>query len=276
MYPLFKSLWKAYWFLFCGGSLIAFLLLSNLIRQSNDGFLLIWLIWTICYFGYIYIVSTALNIIAVKKIGLTVDTLNNCKAKDFTDIYESFQKQIVKNPKRFNRLGKVLVLVNLSTGYLTQGDYQSAKVILEKIPRPKDKENSVKAVYANNWCDYYLGVNDLEQAQKCFENFHQLLENKAILKSEFIDAYEIIKVEISIARGDYEDVEATLKMLLKNAKNLLREVSCHFKLSQVYIYENRFDEARDMLEFVIKNGGDTRYVNQAQVLLKQINGVNID
>ena len=281
MYPLFKPLWKAYLFLMWGGlaiftSYVVWRILHEVRTGANmsstemrNHLVLSGVIYVIC----IFVFSLIIVMIGDKEYQKLVDnTLLKGKTQAFIDASEQFQKMVEKHPRRFTKPYILRIVLTLAIAYLDIGDYQTAKITLEQLPNLENKKSdkALKASYLSAWCSYYLGVNDLEQAEQYFEKFCQLIDSHANLKSQFMDSYRLYKAVFSMAKGDFEDAEATLKVQLKNAKNLLQEVYCHLLLGEVYLHENRLNEAHDILEFVIRNGGDTHYVNDARELLNQI------
>jgi len=287
MYPLFKPLWRIYVILGWGGFFLVILAqVQFIIRQTNlstetgvtnDAFaseliavsVIAVIIYLFCFMtGALMLVSAANKKVAK----LTEETLKSCKIQEFIVIYENFQKQAEKHPKRLTRDAILMIILNHSVGYLNLGDYTMAKLILEKLPtfKAKKSEDIFKFFYFNNWCNYYLGINDLEQAQSHLEKARQILDGNAHLKTKYWDLHTSTKISFSIAKKDVEGVEVTLQALLKNAKNSLQKVSRHYGLGQLYLHENRIDEACTMFKYVIENGGDTYFVNEAQTYLNQI------
>jgi len=285
MHALFKPLWRIYlillwsWLLivlvqilFIAGELNGFFSTgvsnvsfgSTLIRISLISFF-VWL--TVFVIGAIILTS-----ISFQKVNkLTEETLRKCDVTSFINTYDDYHKQIEQYPKRFAQTTKITIVINRINGYLNIGDYATAKLILDELSKINIKKSEkLLALFQNlNWSIYYLGIKDLEQARIRLEIASNLLEENPQLKTKYADFYLPVKLSFKVATNDFEGVEEELLSLLKNAKNLLGKVSIHYTLGQFYFHKKRFIEALNMFDFVTTHGGDTHFVQTAEIYLNQ-------
>lgn len=278
MHPLYKYIWRTYIvFVFVG--FFTFITMTFIFIYSHinlniysENFLIDLIftvfIYKIIYLVYFFIIRIVFYIIGNNKYKRFLDdTMYQCKVGKFIEVSEELYKYIEKKPKIFSvRQAKISLISSVVVGYINIGDSQLAKTTLHNIPELKKSEDIFKFHILAYWSAYYINIDDLKNAEKYFAEMTDFFVKPSI-PNLCRDIYEITKITLSIAKKDFEGVEDALKNHLEKSKNLLEEVGYVYELGNVYLYENRLDEAKEAFQFVIENGGDTYLVKKSKDFL---------
>lgn len=173
------------------------------------------------------------------------------KRKKFSDALEIYL-QVTSEPSAYGKAGpSALFSINLNIAicYLNLGDTEE---YLFKAKKHLDQAREVKAGHEEQLCLvlawYYFERNDrdtaLEWAKKAIELKHDYI--KAINIESVIRQEKNIPLETILNERYFED--GALK------ESVLKEASALFTLGQLFLRENRLDEAIEYLSLAIEKG----------------------
>ena len=168
-----------------------------------------------------------------------------------------------KNAKILNALNQ-----NIAVALLDMGRYQDAFNLLMGINPTYFGKGFLgvqnKGVYLNNLAYAYIGLGDLESAERVLIDMKHCIDDPKLQKFDkeknlLFDVYMSKKVIIQIESGNFEGVEQILLMLLEKAKSNLWQVCTSYYLARVYLYSGNTEKAKRYIDFVMQYGGDTVY-----------------
>jgi len=170
------------------------------------------------------------------------------------------------------------VLLQLSAGYLTIGNDESAFQTLSQIKYfPKIREGaSYLFLYHNNWFVYHVHTGDIAAAVESLAQMELALQNpkQRQLPTAYRDAYASAFIQrqyiLNMAHGDYAGCEDIFTAAYENATDTLNRVSAKCTLGRIYQHENRLNEAREAFKFAAEHGGDTIYQKKATEFLEEL------
>lgn len=115
-----------------------------------------------------------------------------------------------------------------------------------------------------------INANELEKAELCLERMQQIVEENDSKTSAYPLKTGLINYQymMRVAKNDYEGADTFYQAVFKNEKLLLNRVIWSWRIGELYMKQNQPEKAREYLEFVVQNGNTTRFVAQAQMLLK--------
>ena len=190
-----------------------------------------------------------------------------CDPYEFIERYEKVLKRRIGKARTF-------VLISLSSGYLTAGNSQKAKQILDSVSKVSNNKAGIlnKTCYFNNLCSYYLQVNDITNAESMLENMLEVLKNEKYPKQNYDLVYNFYigkQYLINIAKGNYTGAEEVFSIQFNREKNKLGRVVAKYHLGKVYLNFNKLEEATEAFEYVVNNGNKTCYVDEAIDFINQ-------
>ncbi|MCL2195024.1 MAG: hypothetical protein FWB76_03645 [Oscillospiraceae bacterium] len=166
------------------------------------------------------------------------------------------------------------ILLNVSTGYLTSGDPQTAKHVLDSIQNFSNNSAGIisQVTYYNNLCSYYLNIDDIATAEVMHNHMLEVLKSEIFPKQQYDSSYNFYtekQFSINIEKGDYSGAEEWFLIQFNREKSLLGKVSAQYCLGQIYLHFERFEEAAKAFDYVIEHGNTTYYVAKSRELLHQ-------
>lgn len=283
MFQLFKSLRVAYIVLYFSSFLLGLFLIvflsgewirtpTSLDWNPTQNTLIVAIIALVLWLTFVMVMMRKLTQIANKKIRvLQVNTLEACKIQEFIDANYKFLILTEKKAKT----ARMFVLLELANGYLTIGDYSSAKNILCQFPSPKRSAQYATYVvqYTYLMFRYYLQTCHTEKAAINLEKMNEALENEKVYshwRPNLIKQFEMGEVLLRMNRSEFDGVKYFFETRIEDASSKIEKVTLKFYLGQAYINDEQFPEAKAEFEYVVKQGGDTRFVSLAKEYLEQI------
>ena len=259
MLKLFKRSYALYWVL----TMLGIIPIAALIWNNYP----IGLLYIIAIPVWMIIAGMIANIYGVKLTQNMNATLNDeCNTKDFIAFYEkALEKENINYLRSY-------ILLNLSAGYLSSGDFAAGKQILDMVSRiPDTKDGASHTVcFFNNLAVYYIRTNELDYAENTLKNLNEALKNPK-LDTKYYVRYERLysfgNVVINVARGNYNGAEDYLNMLFDKDKTLLMKVSAKYYLGDLYVRLGDPEKAASAFEYVLQNGNDTYYAQRASEYL---------
>ncbi len=159
------------------------------------------------------------------------------------------------------------VLTMLAAAYDALDDEEHELEILEQMSRIefKNKATHVKILKASV-------LFDKGRKEEAEEIYDQVLQDE---KNPLITAMfeSVTKCDRALAMGDYAVAEEYCKQQLIRSfpkPTPYGDVVNHFKLAEIYCKTNRSDEAKQHLNYCIKNGKELPIVNKAREMLEKL------
>jgi len=168
------------------------------------------------------------------------------------------------------------VLLGVSTGYFASGEIQKAKHALDSIQNFSNNSAGIinQVTYYNNLCSYYLNTDDIANAEIMHSNMLEVLKSEKFPKQQYDGSYNFYTEKqflINIAKGDYAGAEEWFLIQFNREKSLFGKVVSQYRLGQIYLHGERYEEAEKAFNYVIDNGNTTYYVVKSREFLKQCN-----
>ncbi|MDD2361959.1 MAG: hypothetical protein PHV32_11010 [Eubacteriales bacterium] len=176
--------------------------------------------------------------------------------------------------KVWSKSYKQLLLINKAAALRELGRFDEVLSILSgiNIDQYSTTLPITKIVYYNNLTDILIAKEDIFQAKIWYSKMNQMIQDikmKAGQKHTLLVSSALNQAELLLADHRLEETEALLTGLSEPISNRQRIAKCmlHAKL---YMQQNKFDEARPYLQFVIDWGNQLHEVSQAQKLLERL------
>ena len=194
----------------------------------------------------------------------------NCNITEFYNgLIELHSK--CKNPKILNILN-----MDIAVAFIDMGRYQDSLNILMGIaPQSLGKGFTGaqgRAILFNNLAYTYIGLGDLESAEKLLVEMKKAIDDPKLknmdkIKNQLFDLYTGKKMIIQIERGNFEGAEQIFLMLLEKAKTNLHQVGICYELARIYLHNGNAEKAKRYIDFVMQYGGDTVYKTKLSEIL---------
>lgn len=195
---------------------------------------------------------------------------NNCQIDEYL-------KRIKKIYDRENRYElKFTAAYDLATGYFFKGEFKQAQDLINMyVPEQpmSDNQARLKAFFHADLAGIYLHTGEQEkvaaEVKKIRDMFglypmSQVARNSASLAYFDATCYELM------AKGEYSEAAKMLIHSMPTHTSMLSKVSTKYDLAVCYINMGETEKAKELLEFVAANGGDTFYVAEAKKQLEEI------
>lgn len=224
---------------------------------------------------------------AMVRIGKLLDIINvECRLRDFITVYLTLREKCVTS------LSKAAMDLTLSTAYLHLGDAKEALTYLKRYHEGEKKGKYeyivnkkeyrkrcilLDAIYHNNMAAVYAMLGDASEVEKQQTELKSDLERLSLASADAASKaileriIEVRRIETAIGQedlDDYENMELYLKQLLddETTKTLAR-VRYQYLLYRLYTALGKPEQAEASREFVLKNGGDSYYVDKVKAVL---------
>lgn len=221
----------------------------------------------IAYAALNYLIAFLFTFIAQKRLKRIIDIMT-----EECDPYK-FIEQILPLAQQKNRQNiKALLLTNLAAGYINAGDTVQAKTVLSDITKICTNNPIVRANICNLWAvlsineDNTVGIPSMLADLLKYSN--QIRQKK--LKYTVLSSYNNLTARYNLLSGKTDGVEQVFKLQLENSTHLLEKNSAHYNLATLYIKQNRIEEAKQALQFVIANGNKLHLVTEAKEMLAEL------
>ncbi|MBE6761116.1 MAG: tetratricopeptide repeat protein [Ruminococcaceae bacterium] len=197
---------------------------------------------------------------------------NNCNIAQYYTALNELRLNC-KNAKNLNILN-----MNIAVAFLDMGRYSDAFNILMGINPITFGKGAFgvkgRGVYYNNLSYAYIGLGDLESAEKVLVNLKQCIDDPKLQKMEkeknlLFDIYTSKKVILQIETGDFEGAEQILLMLLEKSRSNLWQVCTSYYLARVYLHKGDTEKAKRYIDFAMQYGGDTVYKSELAKMIQQ-------
>ena len=222
----------------------------------------------ITYLIELYLTTFIFNLLAGKKHNKIIQILQNeCDPIKYLNTYYPLtQKKVSKNLKTF-------LLLNLSAGYISVGDYAQAKNVLSSIDLKKSKPMN-NIMFHLHLTSLNINEGNIAQAGKALDYVSNLISTTKIPQTQ-IDLLNktrnLYAARIRIENGYFADVEQILLGLVASADCMYQKVSVKYTLANLYIKQNRTDEAIKEMRFVAENGNTLAIAQKARAFLQTVN-----
>ena len=222
----------------------------------------------ITYLMEIFLISFIFNVLASKKHNKIVQLLNTeCDPVKYLNAYYPLtQKNVGKKIKNF-------VLLNLSAGYISVGDFTQAKNVLASIDLKKaNPMNNI--MFHLHLTSLNINEGNIAQAGKALDYVSNLISTTKIPQTQ-IDLLNktrnLYTARIRIENGYFDEVEQTLLGIIATSESMNETVSARYALAKLYIKQNRTDEAIKEMRFVAENGNTLAIAQKARAFLQTVN-----
>lgn len=162
-----------------------------------------------------------------------------------------------------------ILLINYCCALRNIGEYNKVLEKMESINIDKyaGAMPITKVVYYNNLADIYLCLNEIEKAEiwqnKSIQIQHDLKNNK--LMHKFSATVQLNVAEIAYHKKDFDKA---IEILDNTAETNMRDAVYKALLfAKIYIAQNKIEEAKTKLQFVIEEGNKLIDVQIAKELL---------
>jgi len=189
--------------------------------------------------------------------------INDCNIEEYIRISNS----ILSN-QTFKKLRTILKL-NLSVGYLNDGNSELAKKMLNSIDRFSNTRWGAlyRVSYYNSLVAYYFQIKDIGNVIDSMKELQIALKNKKLnnaYKNKILCLYRDKESLLNMENNNYDGAEQVFIAALEREKKMLGKVYAKYTLGIVYLHYNRLEEATEAFEFAAKNGGTSYYVERAK------------
>ncbi|MCL2140575.1 MAG: hypothetical protein FWH42_02690 [Dehalococcoidia bacterium] len=167
-----------------------------------------------------------------------------------------------------------LLLINKAVALRDLGRFDEVLTILTDIHI--DQYNTTlpltKIVYYNNLVDILIIKGDFFQANIWHSKMMQMINDMTIKGKQKLQLLEfsiLNQAELLLADNKFEEVENLMKGLSEKIQNRHRISKCML-YAKLYVKQNKPDEAKPFLQFVIDYGNKLYDVTQAREMLNKI------
>lgn len=227
---------------------------------------------------WIVIITLACIIVANKKMNQILNLMNEeCKVRECVGILENMYQTNFSESESVKEV-RVELLLNLVSGYLNCGEHEAAKRTLDRIGNADKFPNTQagafsRASYYNTAFMYYLRVNELAAAADMLDKMDTALEHPKISVANRAALYRLLcdkQIVLQMKNGNYDEAKETFEAAFERTGFRLGKVSARLTLGEIYLHEGQRNEAEKALKYVVKNGGDSYYAEQAKQLLAEM------
>ena len=252
MIKIFKDLLYSYFIVYISGVLLLYFLFCVNVLGPFINFALLLVLWILlCMFTF--------QKIPVNRYKKIVDKANNEGRinEALSELYYYYNLYKSSNSKIYFAMA--------IASYLNQiGRSKEALELLlqydaEKIFKRK-RDQLLKYNYYMTLSGCLYGCCDEEKGLSAFQKAGEILHNSKSKESQKLylkEHYELQRRFLNIENEDKDDVLRTIDSHLSKCKHTLQKVSFVFKSVQILLSLGRDDEAKDKIEYLAANGGDT-------------------
>lgn len=252
MIKIFKDLLYSYFIVYISGVLLLYFLFCVNVLGPFINFALLLVLWILlCMFTF--------QKIPVNRYKKIVDKANNegrinealSELYYYYNLYKSSNSKIyfaMAIASYLNQIGRSKEALEL----LSQHD-------AEKIFKRK-RDQLLKYNYYMTLSGCLHGCKDEKNGFLAFEKAGEILHNSKIKENQKLylkEHYELQRRFLNLENEDKDDVLRTIDAHLPKCKHTLQKVSFVFKSVQILLSLGRDDEAKDKIEYLAVNGGDT-------------------
>ena len=138
---------------------------------------------------------------------------------------------------------------------------------IDSLALIKTHNGPAMLTYHNLMADAYYLLGDQLMVSTHFEQVEKMKEQKQMNQSMVIQTLNIIQNRIDLMNQDFDAVKRSYTKYHQFLRRTSQLVELHYYLGLIDFVEKNFDAAQKHLEFVIKHGGTTYYVEKADKLL---------
>ena len=256
MLKLFKDLKISYFVVAIIGALFSIIILGNFTHNFIGG---------LCGFIWMLACAVFFNRIATKRFNKIIeDATNAC------DISESLNQLYGLYKGRINNKIDLIFAIYISSLLLHLGKYDLIlKTLLpynvETVFKSR-KEIVYKFYYYNVLTACYSHLDKKDVALNFFNKSQEAFLSPYFnqnLKSEFELTQKINHLSITNDGTKTNELLNLLESALEESKSMLSKVSTRFSIVRTLIKLERTEEAKEHIEFIAHNGGDTFYAKCA-------------
>lgn len=254
MIKLYKDLMISYFLVVLTGALVLALVLDSIIWLGYI-FIILWIFFCAVFF----------NIIAIKRFNKIILTAN-----DTCNIKDSLNRLFGIYKGRLNNKMDLIVAICIGRLLIHFGKYNMAINMLlqydaEKLLKYKS-ETHYKFLYYNVLTVCYSAIDKKDDALNAHNKADEVLSSPYFnkkLKPDFETVHKINYLNITDDGTHFEETLPLLNKSLAESKCLLAEVVNRYSLVTLFAGYGRIDEAKEHIEFLKQNGGDTIYAKCA-------------
>ncbi len=216
----------------------------------------------------VFLISLIFDLIKVKRIDKIMIELDNCRVKEYVEIYE----MLISNYRKKNDF----LLSNLAVGYIQLGEFEKARSYLNAINISHKKKISainIEYVYLNNLCAVNILLGDVQSAEEYLRQMQDMINNPLVkhhIKASFSYYYILNKMELDILKGDEALKEKLCTLRLQVDNRLLAKVDANYGLGEFYEAQGEIEKARLHYTYAKENGGSSFYQSKAQQRLEAL------
>lgn len=225
------------------------------------------------FFGYvllIYIIGISLTTIIFNSIATTKHNQITNELNEFCDPVSFLNKYSLFLQNNTNYRIKLLILLNLSSGYISAGGFAQAKRVLNDIDLHR-ANNMQLALFYLNLTEIYISENNLIYAERTLNDAKHFIDSKGInrnFKAKVLNCYNNRAAELNMANGHFEGVEQLLNQSFYNSEIMLEKVNSKYLLADFYFKQGRIEEAKSALQFAADNGNTLFIAKKAREQLR--------
>lgn len=246
--------------------LLIALIAVTLYSAVNTTFIIINLS-VVCYCCMISLFSLAFNKAAQKRLNKIIDILT-----EECDPYRYIEQLLPLTQKKIQPNIRVIILIYLACGYIDAGDNNQAKIVLSDISKIGTNNKINLSNISNLLTVLYLDDNDLNNARLALADFwkysNQIKSND--IKYQIKKAYNRQAAKLNMMENNLYGVEEIYKAQLEGGNTVLEKNILYYDYALLCIKQNRIDEAKKALQFVIENGNKLHLVTKAKEKLAQL------
>ena len=222
---------------------------------------------TLGTFSLLFACVLVFLVIARNKYNKILSILNDeCDAVKFVnEIFPLSQKTT-----SFNIM--MNVRLNLAAGYINLGDFAQSNKVLNDIDA-KRLVGEMKYAFLLHKASVLFNENNILAAEQTLAYINNTIYDSHltnIAEKRILDSYNLFAAVINIEKNIYDGAEEVFRYNLDFSDNLIRKVNANWNLAKLYQKQNRVQEAKSCLEFVVEHGNTLHFATLARQQLEQI------
>lgn len=236
--------------------------------------LLFILLFCAAFTGKMWIILIAILLVFLETLALKA--LAKKHFKQYTDLYYNCQiAEYLKASEDFLSKAKKPVIIelfrnNIFTACMAQLDLDRAGRLVKTMqPNIQNVQNEI--VYYSNICIYFKEVKDFAHAQAALDSLKAIVSRPNLPEKAHQFALQQIQsltYALNLKQGNYDGAKAFFENELLGATSKLKQVSVRYHLQDICLHENNVSEAKEHLAFILENGGDSYYVEEAKRMMQ--------
>ena len=203
---------------------------------------------------------------AARRLNGVLALLNDCRVQEAARQYEALLPRARRSTVPHLKL-------NLSACYLEAGEPARAIETLESMPpMPETRPWALTRLCRDlNRAGGLRMLDRLDEADAALNRAQACMADvpeKTLVRNGLTSACAVQAMLQKMARDEFEGAVPFFTAQMESAEVLRKKVAIHYDLAWALSHEGRDNEAREHLQFVVENGGDTWYTAAARKRLE--------